>query len=93
MRQRLLFYYGVGGCLYQLVDDKEQPVAFVSKLLSGPQEVLTEKKKDELIILMLHHETKIPDEAYVKIKRVHNDIVGHGEVKTTISQLAKGNTP
>ena len=26
-----------GGYLYQLIDDKEQPVAFVSKSLSGPQ--------------------------------------------------------
>ena len=37
------------------------------------------EKKDELIVLTLHHEMKIPDEAYVKIKSVHNDIVGHGE--------------
>ena len=35
----------------------------------------TEEKKNELIILMLHHEMKIPDEAYVKIKSVHNDTV------------------
>ena len=54
---------------------------------------LTEEKKDELIILMLHHETKIPFEAYVKIKSVHNDIVGHGGVETTMSKLAKGCTP
>ena len=45
MRQKLFFYdetapvilltdasdYGIGGYLYQLVDGKEQPVAFVSK--------------------------------------------------------------
>ena len=31
---------------------------------------------------------KIPDEAYVKIKSVHNDIVGHGGVETTVSKLA-----
>ena len=41
---------------------------------------------------MLHHETKIPDEAYVKIKSVHNNIVGRGGVETTISKLAKGRT-
>ena len=29
--------YGIGGYLYQQVDGKEQPVAFVSKSLSGPQ--------------------------------------------------------
>ena len=33
---------------------------------------------------------KIPNEAYVKIKSVHNDIVGHGGVETTMSNLAKG---
>ena len=51
MRPKLFFYdetapiflltdasdYGIGGYLYQLVDGKEQPVAFVSKSLSGPQ--------------------------------------------------------
>ena len=36
---------------------------------------------------------KIPDEAYVKIKSVHNDIVRHGGVETTVSKLAKGHTP
>ena len=36
---------------------------------------------------------KIPDEAYVKIKSVHNDIVGHGGVETTVSKLVKGHTP
>ena len=51
MRPKLFFYdetapiflltdasdYGIGGYLYQLVNGKEQPVAFVSKSLSGPQ--------------------------------------------------------
>ena len=49
--------------------------------------------KDELIILMLHHETKIPDEAYVKVKSVHNDIVGQEGVETTMSKLVKVYTP
>ena len=54
---------------------------------------LSEEKKDELIVLSLHHEMKIPDESYVKIKSVHNDIVGHGGVETTVAKLAKGYTP
>ena len=54
---------------------------------------LTEEKKDELVIRMLQHETKIPDEADVKIKSVRNDIVGHGRVETSMSKLAKGHTP
>ena len=29
--------YGIGGYLYQLVDDKELPIAFVSKSLTGAQ--------------------------------------------------------
>ena len=29
--------YGVGGYLYQLIDDRERPVAFVSKSFTGPQ--------------------------------------------------------
>ena len=36
---------------------------------------LTEEKKDESIVLTLHHEVKISDESYLKIKSVHNDIV------------------
>ena len=54
---------------------------------------LSEEKKDELIVLSLHHEMKILDEAYVKIKSVHNDIVGHGGVESTVSKLVKGHTP
>ena len=53
---------------------------------------LSEEKKDELIVPTLHHEMKIPDKAYVKIKSVHNDIVGHGGVETTVSKLAKVHT-
>ena len=51
MRAKLFFYdedapiflltdasdFGIGGYLYQIVDGKEQPVAFVSKSLTGPQ--------------------------------------------------------
>ena len=51
MRPKLFFYdetasiflltdasdYDIGGYLYQLIDGKEQPVAFVSKSRSGPQ--------------------------------------------------------
>ena len=29
--------YGIGGYLYQLIDERERPVAFVSKSLTGPQ--------------------------------------------------------
>ena len=54
---------------------------------------LSEEKKDELIVLTLRHEMKFLDEVYVKIKSVHNDIVGHGGVETTVSKLAKGYTP
>ena len=54
---------------------------------------LSKEKKDEKIVFALHHEMKIPDEAYVKTKSVHNDIVGHGEVETTVLKLAKGHTP
>ena len=57
------------------------------------QEVLTEGKNDELIVLTLHHETKIPHEAYVNVKSIHNDIVGLGGVETIMSKLAKGCTP
>ena len=45
---------------------------------------LTEENKDELIVLMLHHEMKILDEAYVKLESAHNDIVGHDGLKTTM---------
>ena len=41
---------------------------------------LTKEKKDEIIVLTLHHEIKIRHESYLKIKSVHNDIVGHGGV-------------
>ena len=54
---------------------------------------LSDEKQDELIVLTLPHEMKIPDEAYVKIKSVHNDVVGHKGVETTVSKLAKGQTP
>ena len=50
------------------------------------EKAFTDEMTNELVILMLHH-AKVPDEAYVKIKSVHNDIVGHGGVKTTMSKL------
>ena len=36
----LLSNYGIGGYLYQLVDDEELPIAFVRKSLTSAQGVL-----------------------------------------------------
>jgi hypothetical protein len=197
MRAKLFFYdetapiflltdasdYGIGAYLYQIIDGKERPVAFVSKSLSGPQlrwttiqkeafaiyysithleyllrdrsfclmtdhanlvyinksvnamvqrwkialgsydfvvkhiqgirnvvadlmsrlvknhmldeikEVVDQEVKQEMILSLLHHDMRIPDEAYLKIKDVHNEIAGHGGVETTMNRLAKSSEP
>ena len=52
-------------------------------------EDIPEAVKDTVIISMLHHGMKVPDEAWNKIKDVHNDVYEHSGVKATMAKLSE----
>ena len=54
---------------------------------------IPEVAKDAAIISMLHHEMKVPDEDWVKIKDVHNDIAELSGVEATMAKLVKAHKP
>ena len=56
-------------------------------------ESIPEVVKDAAIISMLHYEMNVPDEAWVKIKDVHNDVAGHSGVEATMAKLVKAHKP
>jgi hypothetical protein len=51
------------------------------------------ENKQELILSLLHHDMKLPDEAYRKISTVHNSVAGHGGVEITMERLHKTYEP
>jgi transposase InsO family protein len=71
---------------------------FLSRLVDNQMLLDIQKESDpevkkEMILSLLHHDMKIPDDAYVKIKAVHNDISGHSGVEVTMNRLGRAYEP
>ena len=54
---------------------------------------IDDKLKEETILSLFHHNKMIPAETYVKIQSVHNSVVGHCGVETTMSRLQTSHKP
>ena len=68
---------------------KNQIVEDTDKELIDPPPKVVQKAVDEVVLTLLFHQELLPDEIYLKIKRVHNSVVGHGGLKMTLSRLAQ----
>ena len=55
----------------QIVEDT------VKQLIDPPPKAV-QKAVDEVVLTLLFHHELLPGEIYLKIKRVHNSVVGHG---------------
>ena len=66
----------------QIVEDT------VKELLDLPPKAV-HKAVDEVVLTLLYHHELLPYEIYLKIKRVHNSVVGHGGLEMTMSRLAQ----
>ena len=59
------------------------------KELIDPSPKVIQKAVDEVVLTFLFHHELLPDEIYLKIKKVHNSVVGHGGLEMTMSRLAQ----
>ena len=57
------------------------------KELIDPLLKVIQKAVDEVVLALLFHHELLPDEIYLKIKRVHNSVVGYGGLEMTMSRL------
>ena len=60
----------------------------VKELIDPTHNALQKAVNDAVFTLLFHHE-QLPDEIYIKIKNVHNSVVGHGGLEVTMSRLAQ----
>ena len=67
---------------------ESQVIEETTKDLIDRQYSVIRKAVDEVVLKLLFRHELLPNEIYIKIKKVHNSVVGHCELEMIMSRLA-----